>query len=137
MTGDVTLERIAAVLRQDVAPALEDEFASTQVHMVAVIITKLGRQLALETEHRDRRRADLEALLADLHHACRSLPGEDPIARALAAFTAETSDVRLSQLIAALYAGSAELGATRFDALLTRIRRFLRADIDRRMEFAR
>jgi hypothetical protein len=42
----------------------------------------------------------------------------------------------LCALIETLYADRAELGATRFEALLGRVRRTLRANIDRRMEYA-
>ena len=130
------LQRIASTLKRDVGPAIEAEYPKTQAFMAAVVLQKLGRQLDLEGAHRSANAADLSALLDDLRGVLGG--GEMPASVTGAVQTlARTRDAAaLCTLIETLYASRAELGATRFDALLGRVRRTLRASIDRRMEYA-
>jgi hypothetical protein len=130
------LQRIASTLKRDVGPAIEAEYPKTQAFMAAVVLQKLGRQLDLEGVHRSADAADLSALLDDLRGVLGG--GEMPASVTGAIQTlARTRDAAaLCTLIETLYAGRAELGAARFDALLGRVRETLRASIDRRMEYA-
>jgi hypothetical protein len=137
VTEGALLERIARILRQDIGPAVADEYARTQAFMAAVVLEKLGRQLALAGEHEAAESADLALLVADLRGllAGRDAPG--PVRTALDALAETRDNAALSRLIEALYATRPTLGEARFDAALGRIRRTLRRSVDRRMEIAR
>jgi hypothetical protein len=124
---DDLLERIAGTLRHDVGPAVEEPFAKTQAFMMSVILEKLARQLRLAEAHAEADRAELAELVRDLE-AHPSLPPR------VAADVRDGKD--LSDLVAALYAAREELGAESFDALLGRVRRTLRARLDRQLEYA-
>ena len=130
------LQRIANTLKGDVGPAIEAEYPKTQAFMAAVVLQKLGRQLDLEGAHRAADAADLNALLDDLRGVLGG--GEMPasVTGAVQTLTRTRDAAALCTLIETLYASRAELGATRFDALLGRVRETLRASIDRRMEYA-
>ena len=130
------LQRIANTLKGDVGPAIEAEYPKTQAFMAAVVLQKLGRQLDLEGAHRAADAADLSALLDDLRGVLGG--GETPasVTGAVQTLTRTRDAAALCTLIETLYASRAELGATRFDALLGRVRETLRASIDRRMEYA-
>lgn len=136
MTPDQLLERIAALLRREIGPAVGAEYPRTQAFMAAVVLQKLGRQLASAEAHRAAEAADMDALIADLDAALTSEPVSPGIAAAVAALGRGRDAAALCALIGALYEGRAALGAVRFEALLGRVRRTLRASIDRRMEFA-
>jgi len=131
------LQRIAKTLRNDVGPAVEAEYPKTQAFMAAVVLEKLGRELALADAHRGADAADLQWLLEDLSalRAQRDVPAS--VGAAFDRFAAARDAQTLSELIAALYAARGDLGDAQFDALLGRVRRTLRAQIDRRLEFAR
>ena len=136
MTEGDLLERIAQLLRRDIGPAIDAEYARTQAFMAAVVLQKVGRQLALAGEHAAAETADLAALLADLR--ARLSEGDAPAAvRAAVDGLAKVRDsAALCRLIEALYAARAELGEARFAALLGRARVTLRRSIDRRMAVA-
>jgi len=136
LNPDQLLERIAAVLRQDIGPAVGAEYPRTQAFMAAVVLQKLGRQLACAEAHRAAEAADMDALVADLDSTLATAVVPPAIAAAVAALGRDRNDAALCALIGALYESRTTLGATRFDALLGRVRRTLRAGIDRRMEFA-
>jgi hypothetical protein len=136
MTPDKLLERIATTLRRDIGPAVKAEYPRTQAFMAAVVLQKLGRQLAGAEAHRAADAADMDALIADLEAARASAAVPPAIAAAVAALARDRNNAALCTLIGTLYESRTELGATRFDALLGRVRRTLRASIDRRMEFA-
>ena len=128
------LQRIAQTLRKDIAPALEAEYPKTQAFMAAVVLDKVGRQLALAPRHAAAAKAELDALIADLTADVADVP--PPVHAAVAAL-AKTRDAQsLSALIEALYASKAALGERRFDELLARVRETLRGDIERRLDFA-
>jgi hypothetical protein len=136
MTEGELLERIAQLLRRDIGPAIEAEYARTQAFMAAVVLQKVGKQLALAAEHAAAETADLAALLADLR--ARLAEGDAPAAvRAAVDGLAQARDsAALCPLIESLYAARAELGEARFAALLGRARVTLRRSIDRRMAVA-
>ena len=130
------LQRIAQTLRGEIGPAVDAEYPRTQAFMAAVVLQKVGRQLALAGEHAAAETADLTALLADLHG--RLADGDAPasVRAAVTALDRTRDDAGLCRLIEALYAARAELGEDRFAALLGRIRQTLRRSIDRRIAVA-
>lgn len=136
MTPDQLLERIAGTLRRDIGPAVGAAFPRTQAFMAAVVLQKLGRQLACAEAHRAAAAADMDALIIDLDAALAAQATPPAIATAVAALARSRNAAALCGVIGALYDARAALGAARFDALLGRVRRVLRADIDRRLEFA-
>ena len=131
------LQRIAKTLRDDVGPAVDGEYPKTQAFMAAVVLQKLGRELALADSHRTADAAALRSLADDLTKARVGADVPRPIDRALDRFVAAQDAVSLCDVIGALYAARAEFGEARFDAWLGRIRATLRAQIDRRLEFAK
>ena len=136
MTPDQLLERIAALLRRDIGPAVGDEYPRTQAFMAGVVLQKLSRQVALAEAHRAAEAADMDALIGDLDAALASEGAPPTVVAAIAALRRERDNRALCALIGALYDDRATLGVARFDTLLGRVRRTLRASIDRRMEFA-
>ena len=136
MNADQLLERIATTLKRDIGPAVEGEYPRTQAFMAAVVLQKLGRQLGLEAMHRAADEADLMALLDDLRAEAERAALPPGVAAALARLAGEHGDDALCALIAALYEHRAALGDARFEALLGRVRKNLRASIDRRMVYA-
>ena len=131
------LQRIAKTLRDDVGPAVDDEYPKTQAFMAAVVLQKLGRELALADAHRTADAAELRALADDLTKARVGADVPRSIGDAIERFGAVRDSASLCDLIDALYAGREDLGESRFDAWLGRIRSTLRAQIDRRLEFAK
>jgi hypothetical protein len=137
VTEGALLERIARILRQDIGPAVTDEYARTQAFMAAVVLEKLGRQLALSAEHEGAESADLARLVADLRGLLTEGEAPAPVRTALDALAERRDNAALCRLIEALYAARPTLGEARFAGALDRIRRTLRRSVDRRMEIAR
>jgi hypothetical protein len=136
VSGAAMLERIARLLKEQIGPAVDGEYPKTQAFMAAVVLQKVGRQLALAAEHAAAETADLTALLADLRGLLADDAAPAPV-RAAVDDAAQTRDnPALCRLIEALYAERAALGEARFAALLGRVRRTLRHSIDRRMAVA-
>ena len=136
MNADQLLERIANTLRRDIGPAVESEFPKTQAFMAGVVLQKLGRQLGLAAVHGAADEADLQALLVDLRSAVESSPLPADVAAAIANLGGDHDAAAMCALISTLYAARSELGEARFEALLGRVRKNLRASIDRRMVYA-
>jgi hypothetical protein len=136
LTPDKLLERVATTLRRDIGPAIESEYPRTQAFMASVVLQKIGRQLASVEAHRAADAADMEALVADLDAALTTEAVPPAVASAIAGLARGRDNAALCALIGALYRKREALGAARFDALLGRVRKTLRASIDRRMEFA-
>ena len=106
--------------------------------MASVILEKLARQLRTAAGDAEADRADRQALVDDL----RSLAGPTPpprLAQALAA-ACEAPDAAagaaLAAIVDALYAERDQLGPDRFEQLLARVRRTLRARLDRQVAYA-
>lgn len=131
------LQRIAKTLRDDVGPAVDGEYPKTQAFMAAVVLQKLGRELALVELQRSADVSDLRSLANDLTKARVGANVPRQIDDAIERFAVAHDAASLCDLIEALYAARAELGESRFDAWLGRIRSTLRAQIDRRLEFAK
>ena len=136
MNADQLLERIATTLKRDIGPAVEGEYPKTQAFMAAVVLQKLGRQLGLAAVHGAADEADTQALLADLRAELEQAPAPAAVAAAVATLAGQHDDQAMCDLITALYAARAELGEARFESLLGRVRKNLRASIDRRMVYA-
>ncbi len=136
MNPDQLLERLATTLRREIGPAVQAEYPRTQAFMAAVVLEKLGRQLATAGAHRAADTADMDRLIADLDAALTAQSVPPKAVSAVAELARGRDSAALCGLISALYEGREALGAARFDALLGRVRKTLRASIDRRMEFS-
>ncbi len=128
------LQRIAQTLRQEIAPALDAEYPKTQAFMAAVVLDKVGRQIALAPAHAVAAAAELNGLIGDLNATAGDVP--QAVRDAIAELARARSADSLSRLVEVLYSSKSALGERRFDELLARVRRALRGDIERRMEFA-
>jgi len=136
MTNSDLLDRLVTTLKRDIAPAIDDEYLKTQAFMASVVVGKLTRQLALESGHRAAASADLDALVDELRATIEGY--DEPGLRAAYTRLAEQREpAALCAFIEALYAARAVIGESTFDRLRRRIRTCLRADIDRRMEYAK
>ena len=133
--GDL-LQRIARILRQEIGPAVDAEYPRTQAFMAAVVLEKLGRQLALAGEHAAAETADLTALLADLRTLLADESAPAAIRTAIDGLEQTRDAAAVCRLIEALYACRVPLGEARFTALLARIRTTMRRSIDRRVAVA-
>jgi hypothetical protein len=131
--GDL-LERIAGTLRHDIGPSVGEPFAKTQAFMASVILEKLAGQIRLADPHAQADRDDRAALVHDLE--TQVLSSSPPRVRAAVATVRDGGDGALSGLIEALYASRREMETEEFDALLTRVRRTLRAKLDRQLDYA-
>ncbi len=128
------LLRIAETLKQEIAPAVSAEYPKTQAFMAAVVLQKLGRQVALAAAHASAACADLDALIGDLTASVQTGPSE--VRSAVEHLAHGRDSAVLCGLIETLYASRDLIGDRRFEDLLARVRRTLRADIERRMEYA-
>jgi hypothetical protein len=131
------LQRIAKTLRNDVGPAVDAEYPKTQAFMAAVVLEKLSRELALAETHRVADDVDLRRLADELTQACgeRGLPKR--IAERFERFASTLDPQALCDVIESLYDARTDLGDARFNSLVGVIRRVLRTQLDRRLEFAK
>ncbi|MGF1599397.1 MAG: hypothetical protein ACFCVK_21200 [Acidimicrobiales bacterium] len=132
MTPDELLGRLSSTLRNDIGPAVADEYPRTQAFMASVILEKVARQLALGPHHARDEAADLAALAEALPPVLAGAP--DEVAAALAGLGGGRIDA-VGPLLDALYRWGHDRPAV--VAALGLIRPVLRRDIDRRMEIAR
>jgi hypothetical protein len=137
---EALLEYIAGTLRHEIGPAVGESFPKTQAFMASVILEKLARQVRLAGAHAQADRDDRTALAHDLRAHIQASTSSR-VRDAVTALTdaedgKDGEDAALSGLVEALYATRDELGAERFDLLLTRVRRTLRARLDRQLEYA-
>jgi hypothetical protein len=128
------LRRMGATLRSDIAPAVSSE-QRTQAFMAAVVLQKLARQLELAEHHGRATRLERAALVADLRELSSGVH-QAAVASGIERLADEDGPAPLSALIRLLYEQRSALGADRAQQMLDRVRRALRADIDRRLEFA-
>jgi len=132
--SDELLSRMAQILRNDIGPAVTEPFPKTQAFMAAVILDKVSAQLHHAAGHAAADAADRAGLAADL---ASQVTAADPAPlRDAVAALATGGDEVLGRVVTALYDGRDALGAERFDALLARVRRTLRARLDRQLEVA-
>ena len=129
------LDRIAATLRTQIGPVVEEPFAKTQAFMAAVILAKLAGQL--RGAEADASAADEErrALIAE---SLDDLAGTSTthVAHALATLGHDGSDAVWSLFVEAIYQDRDELGPDRFGRMLGRTRVALRARLDRMLVYA-
>ena len=129
------LARMSITMRAQIAPATAEQVRS-QAYMAAVVLKKLARQLELATDHRRSEELDRESLHEDLQTMLVALEAPEALTVAVAAIGVVGGHASLSPVIAQLYAHREALGDQDFTRLLGRVRVALRADLDRRMEFA-
>jgi hypothetical protein len=150
MEPEQVLERLAGTLRREIGPAVGESYPRTQAFMASVILEKLSRQLRLAAEHAEADRRDCRELLDELRAMAGPTP-PDQLAAALddAASAAgnngrsgpgtandSATNIALSRIVDVLYAGREQLGRDLFEALLARVRRTLRARLDRQLAYA-
>lgn len=123
------LARVAETVRNDIAPAVDEEYARTQAFMASVILQRLSRQVALGPQHGAAELADLQALRLDLEPLLVDAPVE--VRDAAAAIDAVAD---LGPFLHLLYGWGMREAPAR--AARDAVRRCLRMDIDRRMEIA-
>ncbi len=126
------LRRLAAAVREEIAPEVSSEYPRTQAFMASVILQRVAREVELADEHRAAEQQDVAALEADLRSILSDAP---PGVRAAASGLGTGAVAMLRPVIAELYAWDPMDPAAR--QALARIRAVLRSDIDRRMEIAR
>ena len=136
MADNTMLDRLVNTLKRDIAPAIDDEYLKTQAFMASVVVGKLTRQLALESEHRAAAGTDMACLIVDVQAAFAGLD-EPPLLAALNTLADRRDAQALCAFIEALYAARTRIGESAFERLRTRTRQLLRADIDRRMVYAK
>ena len=134
MTEGELLLQIAATLKREIGPAIEAEYPKTQAFMAAVVLQKLGGQIGRAPEHQRAADADLDALIADLNTTALTLPL--PVQRAVEALSKTRAAAALCALIESIYANRDSLGDRGFAQLLARVRKTLRAGVERRLEYA-
>ena len=137
MTPEELLQRLSRTLRKEIGPAIDSEYPKTQAYMASVVTQKLGKQVGLAQVHEAADSAELEALINDVDGFLRQSPANAQVADALAELAESRNKTSLCTLIETLYAARGEIGESRFSRLLDRVRRSLRANIDRQMEVAR
>jgi len=131
---DELLSRMAQILRNDIGPAVTEPFPKTQAFMAAVILDKVSAQLHHAAGHAAADAADRAGLADDLASLVTSADPA-PLRDAVAGLAAG-GDEALGRVVTALYEARDDLGAERFEALLGRVRRTLRARLDRQLEVA-
>ena len=124
------LQRIAATIKGDIAPAVSDEYTRTQGFMASVIIERIAKQIALAPNHAEAESTDLADLFGEL--AVLLIDAPPPVTNAVRAAVRASSVAALGPLIEALYGWEGEASAS----ALAAVRVALRNDIDRRMEIA-
>lgn len=127
------MERMAALMKRQIGPAVADEYPRSQAYLGAVVLQKLSAEMRLAAEHERAAAADRKSLVDDLHPEMEEAP--DALSDAFEALQ-RGGDEALCDFIAVLYASHDALGAPKFDRLLARVRTDLRRGIDRRLEIA-
>ena len=125
------LRRLADTLRNEVGPAVGDEYTRTQAFMSSVILQRLASQVEHAPRHSEAETREVAALHRRLEQILTDAPDHVATARALAA--GEGTVAALGPLIRELYTWNSGTAGDALDL----IRPALRADIDRRMEIAR
>jgi hypothetical protein len=129
------LDRMAATMRTQVGPAVEEPFAKTQAFMAAVILDKLAGQLRGAEADAHMAHEERHALVAEL---LAELAGTSTthVGGALASLGGDGRDAAWSALVEAIYTDGDELGADRFARMLGRVRVAMRARLDRMLVYA-
>jgi len=136
MNPDELLNRISKSLKQDIGPAVGNDYAKTQAFMASAVLDKLSRQLALAPRHAASDRVDLAALAATLTALCDEMSAPPALRSAVQNLTDRTDNRVLNALIRILYENASVLGEEAFRLYISPVRKALRARIDRQIEFA-
>ncbi len=136
MADNTMLDRLVTTLKREIAPAIEDEYLKTQAFMASVVVGKLTRQLALESAHNAAAQIDMDHLLTELQPQIATLE-EPALQSAFNALTEQRDPPALCAFIESVYAARARIGEPQFERLRARTRTLMRADIDRRMVYAK
>jgi hypothetical protein len=135
MDADELLTRMAATLRKQIGPAVEEPFAKTQAFMASVVLEKVAKQVHHAAAHDTANAEDRIQLAADLNALVSSAGSpHEPVRSAIEA--AGEGDEALAPLVQALYDHEHDLGSDLFNSLLGRTRTTLRARLDRQLEVA-
>ena len=137
MRADELLTRIATTLRNDVAPAVGNDYSKTQTYMATVILNKLAAELRAEQTMRAEREADEQAMYEALVTATGGATLPAALETALNEARQARDDTSQSRLVEQLYAHREALGEARFNELLGVIRAQLKARLERELEVAR
>lgn len=124
------LRRLAETLREEIGPAVSDEYTRTQAFMTSVILRRLASQVEHGPRHAEAERREVAALHARLEQLLADEP--DPVRSAQVAAAADGDVAALGALVRELHANDNSAAREALDL----IRPVLRADIDRRMEIA-
>ena len=132
-TAPEVLRRMAATMREQIAPAVDEPFARTQAFMAAVVLSKLAGQLAAaETDaHADVQERD--DLVTELAARLPSPP--TALGTALDELRDDGSEAAWNRLVLAVYAVRDALG-DHFDEVLATVRVALRSRLDRALAYA-
>ena len=130
---DDVVSRIAATLRAEIGPAVDAEFPRTQAFMASVILERVARQLRAAEDHAGAERQELRELVADLDGLLGA--GAPPAVATAIDCCRDGGNEALCALVEALYGTRTELGPS-FDAALGRVRRTMRAGLDRALTYA-
>jgi hypothetical protein len=127
------LRRMAATMREQIAPAVDEPFARTQAFMAAVVLAKLAGQLAAADTDARADVQERDALVTALAARLPSPPAA--LGMALHELRDDGSDPAWNRLVLAVYGGRDELG-DRFDETLAAVRVALRSRLDRALAYA-
>jgi hypothetical protein len=136
MSPDELLKRLATTLKQDIAPAVAAGYPRTQAFMTAVVLQKLAEQVRLAEAHAADEGQERRQLLDDLERLLPPDASPEALRSALDAMGEDRSNTSLCRFIETLYAWRDALGEARFETVLRRVRRTLRARLDRQMAYA-
>jgi hypothetical protein len=136
MSPDELLKRLATTLKQDIAPAVAGGYPRTQAFMTAVVLQKLAEQLRLAEAHAAAEGQERCQLLDDLERLLPPDASPEALRSVLDAMGEDRSNTSLCRFIETLYAWRDALGEARFEIVLRRVRRTLRARLDRQMAYA-
>lgn len=136
LTPEDLLEQIGTSLRKEIGPAVTEAYPKTQAFLAAVVLQKLSGQLRNQDNDREANQKDMEELLGDLGEALKTASPPAALTQALAQAHARSDRATLSGIVEALYASRDELGETSFQDHLGRVRRALRARLDRELAYS-
>lgn len=131
------VRRIAVVLHEEVGPATSGAHSRTQAFRAAGVLRRLARQLELAEAHGAAEAEDRRQLADDVHGLLDGAEAPATSAAAAALGHADDHKAALAQLVAALHDDRGRLPEATFERALTRVRRVLRADLDRELDVAR
>ena len=139
------LSRISRTLKKDIGPAVEGDYPKTQAFMASVVLEKLAGQLGSAAAHAASNQQGAKELAKVLTQMSLTLSAHndsdgDPrnnLGSAIKSFESQHNEQALCVLIEKLYQAKEDLGEDVFLEFLTPVRQYMRAVIDRRMEYSK